>query len=42
MTVLGEVGLPNKQPYPWSAGGNKIAVQRKTADGNREILIYSR
>jgi len=42
VTVLGEVGLPNKQPYPWSAGGNKIAVQRKTADGNREILIYSR
>jgi hypothetical protein len=42
VTVIGEVGLPNKQPYPWSAGGNKIAVQRKTADGNREILIYSR
>ena len=42
VTVLGEVALPNKQPYPWSAGGNKIAVQRKTADGNREILIYSR
>jgi hypothetical protein len=41
-TVIGEVGLPNKQPYPWSAGGNKIAVQRKTADGNREILIYTR
>jgi hypothetical protein len=42
VTVLGEVGLPDKQPYPWSAGGNKIAVSRKTADGNREILIYSR
>jgi hypothetical protein len=42
VTVIGEVGLPNKQSYPWSAGGNKIAVQRKTADGNREILIYSR
>jgi hypothetical protein len=42
VTVIGEIGLPNKQPYPWSAGGNKIAVQRKTADGNREILIYSR
>jgi hypothetical protein len=42
VTVIGEVGLPNKQPYPWSAGGNKIAVQRKTPDGNREILIYSR
>ncbi len=42
VTVIGEVGLPNKQSYPWSAGGNKIAVQRKTPDGNREILIYSR
>jgi hypothetical protein len=42
VTVLGEVGLPDKQPYPWSAGGNKIAVQRKAADGNREIIIYSR
>jgi hypothetical protein len=42
VAVIGEIGLPNKQPYPWSAGGNKIAVQRKTADGNREILIYSR
>ena len=41
VTVIGEIGLPNKQPYPWSAGGNKIAVQRKTADANREILIYS-
>ena len=42
VTVIGEVGLPEKQPYPWSAGGNKIAVQRKSADGNREIVIYSR
>jgi hypothetical protein len=42
VTVIGEVGLPDKQPYPWSAGGNKIAMQRKSADGNREILIYSR
>jgi hypothetical protein len=42
VTVIGEVGLPDKQPYPWSAGGNKIAVSRKTADGNREILIYAR
>jgi len=22
--------------------GNKIAVQRKTADGDREVIIYSR
>jgi hypothetical protein len=42
VTVVGEIGLPDKQPYPWSAGGSKIAVSRKTADGNREILIYSR
>jgi hypothetical protein len=42
VTVIGEIGLPNRQSYPWSAGGNKIAVQRKTEDGNREILIYSR
>ena len=40
--VIGEIGLPDRQPYPWSAGGNKIAVSRKTVDGNREILIYSR
>jgi hypothetical protein len=40
--VIGEIGLPDRQPYPWAAGGNKIAVSRKTADGNREILIYSR
>ncbi len=42
VTAIGEVGLPNRQPYPWSAGGSKIAVQRKTEDGNKEILIYSR
>ena len=42
VTVLGEVALPDKQHYPWSAGGNKIAVQRKTTDGNKEILIYTR
>ncbi len=42
VSVIGEVGLPDKQPYPWSAGGSKIAVSRKTADGGREILIYSR
>ncbi|MBN2574759.1 MAG: hypothetical protein JXP73_09360 [Deltaproteobacteria bacterium] len=42
VSVIGEIGLPDKQTYPWSAGGNKIAVSRKNADGNREILIYSR
>jgi hypothetical protein len=41
VTVLGEITLPNPQPYPWSAGGNKIAAIRKAADGTREIVIYS-
>jgi hypothetical protein len=42
VTVIGEVPLPDKQPGEWSAGGNRIAVSRKTRDGNREITIYSR
>ena len=42
VTVIGEIALPDKQPGPWSAGGNKIAVSRKTSDGNHEIAIYSR
>jgi hypothetical protein len=41
VTVLGEIALPDSQPTPWSAGGNKIAVARKAADGNLEIGIYS-
>ncbi len=42
VTALGEIPLPDKHPCPWSAGGNKIAVLRKAADGSREIVIYSR
>jgi hypothetical protein len=42
VTALGEVSLPDKHPCPWSAGGNKIAVLRKAADGGREIVIYSK
>jgi hypothetical protein len=42
VSVIGEIPLADRQPYPWSAGGNKIAVARKGADGNREIVIYSR
>jgi hypothetical protein len=42
VSVIGEIPLPDKNPCPWSAGGNKIAVSRKTADGNREVVIYSR
>ena len=42
VTALGEISLPDKHPCPWSAGGNKIAVLRKAADGGHEIVIYSR
>lgn len=42
VTALGEISLPDKHPCPWSAGGNKIAVLRKAADGGHEIAIYSR
>jgi hypothetical protein len=42
VTALGEIPLPDKHSCPWSAGGNKIAVLRKAADGGREIVIYSR
>ena len=41
VTALGEIPLPDKHACPWSAGGNKIAVLRKTADGGREIVIYA-
>jgi len=42
VTALGEVPLPDQHSVPWSAGGNKIAVLRKAADGGgREIVIYS-
>jgi hypothetical protein len=42
VSALGEIPLPDKHPCPWSAGGNKIAVLRKGADGGKEIVIYSR
>jgi hypothetical protein len=42
VTALGEIPLPDKKPCPWSAGGNKIAVLRKTADGSQEIAIYAK
>jgi hypothetical protein len=41
VTALGEISLPDQHSVPWSAGGNKIAVLRKAADGGREIVIYS-
>jgi hypothetical protein len=42
VSVIGEVPLPDRTSAAWSAGGKRIAVARKTAEGNREILIYSR
>jgi hypothetical protein len=42
VTALGEIPLSDKRPRPWSAGGNRIAVLRETADRGREIVIYSR
>jgi hypothetical protein len=42
VTTLGEVPLSDKKPCPWSAGGNKIAVLQKKADGNQEIVIYAK
>lgn len=41
VTVIGEIPLTNKKSIPWSVGGNKIAVQQKSAEGNREIVIYT-
>jgi len=42
VTALGEIPLPDHKACPWSAGGNKIAALRTTADGSREIVIYSK
>jgi hypothetical protein len=42
VTALGEIPLAEKKPCPWSAGGNKIAVLRKIADGSQEIAIYEK
>lgn len=42
VSVIGEIPLPDRQPGLWSAGGSKIAIARKSAEGNREIVIYSR
>lgn len=42
VTVLGEVPIPTKNPAPWSAGGDRIAVLCKAADGSNEIAIYAR
>ena len=41
VTALGEIPLSGRQVGPWSAGGNKLAVSRKAADGGNEIVIYT-
>lgn len=42
-TLLGEIPLGETQQYAWSAGGNKIAVLKKTlANGGVEISIFQR
>ena len=42
VTALGEIPLSDNKPCPWSAGGSKIAVLRRTAEGSQEIVIYSK
>ena len=42
VTLLGEVPLSGRIPAMWSAGGDRIAVFRKAADGNNEIVVYAR
>lgn len=42
-TLLGGVPLGETQSYAWTAGGNKLAVIKRTqASGGNEILIFSR
>lgn len=43
-TLLGQVPLDDdSQSYRWAAGGNKLAVLKRTrASGRNEIVIYSR
>jgi hypothetical protein len=42
-TLLGGVPLGETQSYAWAAGGNKLAVIKRTqASGGNEILIFSR
>jgi hypothetical protein len=42
-TRLGQVPLGETQAYSWAAGGNKLAVLKRTqASGGNEILIFAR
>jgi hypothetical protein len=42
VTAIGEVALGAKRETRWSAGGKKIAVLRKGADGQNEIVVFAR
>jgi hypothetical protein len=42
VTALGEVPLANRNSVPWSAGGDRIAVLRKAADGSNEIVVFAK
>ncbi len=42
VSVLGEVPLADRNPAPWSAGGDRIAVLHKNAEGHNEIVIYTK
>jgi hypothetical protein len=42
VTVIGEIPVAKNESLPFALGGNKIAVQRKNPEGNREIVIYAR
>jgi hypothetical protein len=42
VTVLGEVPIADRNSAPWSAGGDRIAVLHKNAEGNNEIVIYAK
>jgi hypothetical protein len=42
-TLLGEVPLEDADSYAWAAGGNKLAVLRRTGQsGRNQIAIFSR
>lgn len=42
VTAIGEVPLGAKREARWSAGGKKIAVLRKGADGQNQIVVFAR
>jgi hypothetical protein len=43
VTLLGEVPLEDADSYAWAAGGNKLAVLRRTGQsGRNQILIFAR